>query len=321
MNRHLHPFEIALSVPTEDLEFTLNGYGMVAWADFWLNPRRLRGSDFLMRWSQGRWSEDRIVEAIDETTDYFALPYGLSSTAPDDVREYELYWERLAAAGLGQVKRPDLLVIRKADDPIVQAILQTVGGIQELPFVPEDRPELQAILRKAVLAIECENSLWVARQMPDYQKTLAPQKRLGGRPGLKKNSVLPNVFLKDEDRIPLRRWQEQTNVPIHIWQVFYDLAMGIAFDTAEQLITTGLIEPTVQTFQAPGGATQRKAVYKIYQHYTYTVGESREEPTLRAASITDKNGHILPYVRFEGGAMALSQTALQVLHEVEEQRG
>jgi hypothetical protein len=49
----MHPFENVLSVAAEDIEFELRGRGAVPWADFLLNPRRLRGSDFLMRWSQG----------------------------------------------------------------------------------------------------------------------------------------------------------------------------------------------------------------------------------------------------------------------------
>jgi len=38
-----------------------------------------------------------------------------------------------------------------------------------------------------------------------------------------------------------------------------------------------------------------------------------EEPQLVADSITDKNGHILPYVRFVGGKSQLSEQALNVL--------
>lgn len=103
-------FEVNLSVAAEELEFELRGHASVPWSDFLLNPRRLRGSDFLMRWSQGRWSEDLLVEATNRTAHYFALPYGPSSTAPDDVREFELYFERLDAAGIGDMKRPDLLI-------------------------------------------------------------------------------------------------------------------------------------------------------------------------------------------------------------------
>lgn len=57
----MHPFERVLSVSTADLELELRGVKEVVWADFLLNPRRLRGSDFLMRWSQGVWSEKRLV--------------------------------------------------------------------------------------------------------------------------------------------------------------------------------------------------------------------------------------------------------------------
>src|SRR5215467_10811045 len=110
-------FEKILSVTVEEIEFELRGYEEVRWADFLLNPRRLRGSDFLMRWSQGVWSEERIVQAVNETDRYFALPYGPSGTAPDDdVRAFELYFERLEAAGLGRLKRPDLLIFRKPDE-------------------------------------------------------------------------------------------------------------------------------------------------------------------------------------------------------------
>lgn len=69
-----------------------------------------------MRWSQGVWSEERLVQAVNQTKQYFALPYGPSGTAPDDdVRAFELYFERLEQAGLNDLKRPDLLIFRSAD--------------------------------------------------------------------------------------------------------------------------------------------------------------------------------------------------------------
>ena len=107
-------FEQTLSVTDEDLEILLREDYWVPWADFFLNPRRLRGSDFLMRWSQGVWSEERIVQAVNETRLYFALPYGPSGTAPDDdPKAFELYFERLEKAGLAGIKRPDLLIFPK----------------------------------------------------------------------------------------------------------------------------------------------------------------------------------------------------------------
>ena len=132
----MHPFEKELLVATEDVEIELRGIYEISWADFLLNPRKLRGSDFLMRWSQGVWSETRLMDAINKTNLFFAIPYGPSGTAPtDDVRAFELYFERLEAAGLGKLKRPDLLVFKIADKPFVEEFLNSVGGDMELPFI------------------------------------------------------------------------------------------------------------------------------------------------------------------------------------------
>lgn len=314
---HPHPFEEALSVSLEEIEFELRGHPPVGWAEFLLNPRRLRGSDFLMRWSQGVWSEERITEAVNSSERFFAIPYGPSGTAPDDdPRAFELYFERLEQAGLGKVKRPDLLVFRREDKDNVEEAVRGVGGLAELPFIPEENACVRELLSKAVIAVECENSLWRAKQMPSYGTTLTPQRRLGGKLGLKKSAVLPTVILKEEDRSPLRDWQTRAGVPIHIWHVFYDLAFGVSFDRVEELIEVGLIEPTAQTFQAPGGAVSKKVIYKVYYHYAYSLGEAREEPKLTPAHIEDKNGHILPFVRFEGGSLALSADVLHVLEDL-----
>src|SRR5436305_15006877 len=110
-----------------------------------------------MRWSQGVWSEERLREAVNETGRYFALPYGPSGTAPeDDPRAVELYFLRLEKAGLGQLKRPDLLIFRRTDQATIDEVVNALGGIEELPFTSEDEPLMQALLAKAILAIECE---------------------------------------------------------------------------------------------------------------------------------------------------------------------
>ncbi|MGA2863753.1 MAG: AccI family restriction endonuclease [Verrucomicrobiota bacterium] len=149
--------------------------------------------------------------------------------------------------------------------------------------------------------------------MPDHATPLTPQKRLGGRLGLKKGAVLPTIIIKEEDRKPLRNWQTDRKIPIHIWHAFFDEAYGISLADAETLISRGDIEPTKQVFQAPGGATTEKVIYKIYYRHAYPLAVTVEEPKLIADSITDKNGHILLYVRFVGGQSRLSTEALSVL--------
>ncbi len=312
--RPMHIFEKVLCVSAEELEFELGAAGILPWADFLLNPRRLRGSDFLMRWSQGAWSEERLVQAVNETKRFVAIPYGPSGVAPDnDVRAFELYFERLEHAGLGKIKRPDLLIFTAADAPKIQDLIQALGGATELPFIPEEDPRMKELLSHALIAVECENSLWRARQMPDFKTELKAQKRLSGKLGLPKTAVLPTVILKDEDLGPLREWQKKNGVPIHIWHVFYDMAFGLSLQRAEELIRDGLILPTLQIFQAPGGATTKKAIFKIYYHYAYSLGVASQEPRLAAESITDKNGHILPYVKFVGGQLELAPEGLAQL--------
>ncbi len=310
----MHSFELQLKIADVELELAFNAFLPEAWLDFWLNPRRLRGSDFLMRWSQGRWSEDRLTEAVNATQKFFSLPYGPSSVAPSgDVRAFELYFERLEAAGLGKVKKPDLLIFRAQDRRSVDADVASLGGVAELPFIAEKNPVLKRLIRTALLAVECENSLWRAEKMPDFGSELKPQRRLNGKPGLKKSAVLPTVIIKEEDREPLAEWQRRNKIPLHIWHVFFDRAYGLAFDEAERLIAEGLIEPTVQVFQAPSGATTRKAIYKYYYHYAYELGLAKAKPQLKPAFVEDKNGHILPYVKFSGGSLLLSRQALELL--------
>ncbi|MBP8960343.1 MAG: AccI family restriction endonuclease [Bacteroidales bacterium] len=311
----MHPFERILSVSTEDIELELRGITEITWADFCLNPRKLRGSDFLMRWSQGVWSEKRLTEAVNNTGKFYAIAYGPSGTAPtNDIRAFELYFERLEAAGLGNIKRPDLLVFKSSDNEFVDNFLNEIGGEEELPFITEDK--LQPLVQKAIMAVECENSLWIAEKMPDYKTPMKPQKRLGGKMGFSKTTVLPTVIIKEEDRIPLSKWQKENKVPIHVWHVFFDRAYGLSFDEAERLVNEGLILPTEQVFQAPGGATTKKAIYKYYYHYAYLLGVAIETPKLVPASIEDKNGHILPYVKFEGGSLKISDEALNILSKL-----
>ena len=311
----MHPFEKILSVSTVDIEFELRGITEISWADFVLNPRRLRGSDFLMRWSQGVWSEKRLIDAINKTPKFYAIAYDPSGTAPtNDVRAFELYFERLEAAGLGNIKRPDLLIFKKSDKPFVDKFLKIIGGEEELPFITENK--LQDIVQRSIIAVECENSLWVAEKMPDYKTPLKAQKRLNGKMGLAKNAVLPTVIIKEEDIIPLDKWQKENDIPIHVWHVFFDRAYGLSFNEAQRLVDDGLILPTEQVFQAPGGATTKKVIYKYYYHYAYPLGIAKERPELVPAYIEDKNGHILPYVKFEGGSLEITSEALTILNKI-----
>lgn len=137
---------------------------------------------------------------------------------------------------------------------------------------------------------------------------------------MSKNAVLPTVILKEEDRERLFAWENENKVPIHIWHVFFDRAYGLALREGKRLIDEGLIQPHEQVFQAPGGATTRKAIYKFYYHYAYNLGIALERPTLEPKYIEDKNGHILPYVNFVGGELKIANEAFNVLDRTSNDR-
>jgi len=344
MEKRYHPvgsFQRFLQTCPVDLEILLPEMFPQVLHDFYLSPRYLRGSDFLMRWSQGRWSEDIVKRAINATNEFHVVPYGLSSVAPSEPREMEVYFQRLDEAG-AVGKQPDLLVLPRDRYEAIRPHLEGIG-LANLPFVPES--DLDFLRSRATMAIEVENSLWVAREMPHYGKDI-PLMKLITKPrrfrkpekirqwetwttnvqrfcgqseahrrlrGFLETAILPTVIIKDEDLVPLIDWETSHNVPIFIFHVFYDEAYYISLQDARELIEGGIIIPTEQTFYAPGGPTTAKYIYKIWYSLARHLGRMTEEPEMAAKFVQDKNGHILPYVHFSGGEMALSAAILNEL--------
>jgi hypothetical protein len=131
--------------------------------------------------------------------------------------------------------------------------------------------------------------------------------------GFLETAKVPTVIIKDEDLSPLADWETAFDVPIFILHVFYDEAYYIPFQDVYELIESGVILPTEQTFYAPGGPTTRKRIYKIWYTLAQPLGTMIREPEMSAQFVKDKNGHILPYVHFSGGQMALSAEILSEL--------
>lgn len=289
-------------------------------------PPTFRGSDFAMRYAQGFWSEERIVESINASEKWRALPYGRSGVGPDNKDEIADYWAKYRAAeSIG--KRPDLLVLRRED---YDRLLPTLPA--DTTLATDD--ELSEVLKVAVCGIEAENSLWIAAQMPDYGKAKIT----------KKNFIAPTVIVKREDEAPLVAWQEHYGVPICVVQVFFDrgyiirlsditdaVAQIQAVARGEGVETLGIASMDVATLNKAKDAKQKeigvfiveqqfydsrtntataKTIYKT--HYTRATlfgvvpeGEDKK-PQLDAKVIVEANGKIMPYVTFKGGALDLS---------------
>lgn len=53
-----------------------------------------------------------------------------------------------------------------------------------------------------------------------------------------------------------------------------------------------------------------------YLLVSYPLGIANERPKLVPAFIEDKNGHILPYVKFEGGSLEFTSGAITLLKQL-----
>lgn len=250
---------------------------------------------------------------------FFALPYGPSGAAPDSSpEEYERYFERLDATGLGRVKRPDLLIFSAKEKDAVIKIVEKIGGVKELPFYPEEDTTIKNLLAKAIMAVECENSLWKAKMMPNYNYQLKPQKRLNGQLGLAKTAVLPTIIMKEEDKGQLAEWQTKNpKVELHLWHAFFDEAYGISFREIIKLIDSGVVQGKIYEFQNAGQSSTKKILYNTPYYLGYKLALSQKEPDLKAQVIVDKNGHIYPYVAFTGGKMKLENDAVKTMTRIE----
>lgn len=276
-------------------------------------PPVFRGSDFAMRFEQGRWSEDRLIEAINQTADFRAIPYGRSQVGPEDSSKIKEYWQEYAAAE-AHGKRPDLLVLRASD---YEWALQLLGD--DPTTVPE--VEFAPVVQKAICGIEAENSLWIGRQMKDYNTKV---------PLTKKDPKSPNIWVKDQDLPGLRVWMYHHQKPVVVVQVFYDVAYAIELldlitkvDTIEAAPATdrdalqkglGVFVREQSYSDSRTGIATKKIVYVAHHSVTTLFGELQGEVEAEAKVLFEPGGKIMSYVSFEGGTLKVTPEGIALLH-------
>lgn len=267
--------------------------------------------DFDQKWAQGEWAEKRVAAAINRQRKLFALPFGPSGTAPEDRMERRLYFEKLQGANRLNLKRPDILVFARSDQAEVEQLVKGAGGYLNLSFQSDEQDVIRAIVGLAKVAVECEASLWRAARMAGIRDRipLRPQRRLCERLGFAKSTKLPNIWIKKEDRDPLQQWQNAHDVPVHVWQFFFDRSYGISFDKAMAMVDAGYVSEYHQPY---GEGT--KPVYLFHPACTYRVADVTEEPTISATWQDKPSGQVVADLKFEGGNVALRREALSELN-------
>ncbi len=191
------------------------------------------------------------------------------------------------------------------------------------PTVAPDR-ELSGVLRHTICGVECENSPWKTEKMPDAKSTL-PLKKL--------NVIAPRIWVKEEDTDRLTRWSRRFRKPVVVVQVFFDRAYMVLYRTLisrarrirkvwrgekrndlQKRLGVILVEwpyPDSRT-----GRTTNKLVYTCHHTLGVCFGAFSRSPRAVPNVITEKNGKMMPYVKFAGGSLRVSRDGLKLFRRV-----
>lgn len=304
-------FNLYLQLPLDELAWELDQSDRFPSAelDFLINPRRLRGSDFLMRWSQGRWSEEVVMRALDQTGQFRVIPYGPSTIAPEDPKELEAFFEKMDMIAQ-EGKRPDVLLYDKDTFEWAKRTLEEqLGGLERMAETPSH--QVRDVITKARAALEIENSLWVTEKMPGFGKPFSRYTRGKNKGRLKPAGIIPTIIIKVEDIPRLKQWEHDYRIPIYVVHVFYDRGYFIKFEHVLHLLDSGKLALETQRFTNPDGtATSPKQIVKVPYVLCKEFG-TVINPQLIPRTFVDKNGKVMTYVTFAGGEIQLAPTVFQ----------
>jgi hypothetical protein len=160
--------------------------------------------------------------------------------------------------------------------------------------------------------------------MPDADTTL-PLKKL--------KIIAPRIWVKEEDTEGLAGWSRHFHRPIMVIQVFFDRAYMVSYkkviSRARRIKITrskakrnalqkrlGIIFEDWGYPDSRTGIKTSKLVYTCHHTVGVNFGDFRESPRTRPRVLTEKNGKMMPYVRFVGGRMRLTTEALSLFRAI-----
>ena len=262
---------------------------------------RPRGVDFLINWSMGSWSEDRVLEAINSLEDYVAFRYGVSRAGSFTWEEFAKYYERLKRMYL-HGKRPDLLVFsRETYAQLSQKELQLLSSLMDASDAEAD-----PVVEKALFGIEVEVSRWHVGIMIEYQQKRRTTSILG-----------PTFTIKEEDIKPLVRWVKDFKKEVVVIQTFYDRAYAITFSCALKLIyAVNSGQKLIGVMKKRDPKTKKMTYFVSCLKYGKLFGHFDPMPSVEGRVLVDDRGQIWPMISFVDGKLKITDDARKLLDEV-----
>jgi len=265
---------------------------------------RPRGTDFLINWSLGFWSEERVLEAVNSLGHFIAFRYGVSRVGPFTFEEFRKYYERLKQAYL-HGKRPDLIVFDlNLYNQLSECEKQVLKKLVDL-----SNAEADPVIEKALFGVEVEFSKWHVGKMLQYRQQKA-QTELG-----------PTFTIKQEDLEPLIKWARHFKKEIVVVQVFYDRAYITPFSQALSVIQNlnkGLKPPSARAER--DRKTGKYTYFISCLSYGKLLGYFNPAPSIEGKVLVDERGMLWPTVELVNGRLNVTQEARDLLDKIA-QRG
>lgn len=220
--------------------------------------RRVPGSERLTRCSESLWAIRITRDAVCRDGRYWALPW--SPVAVSSLHDGPLWDGALMRVGR-PVPPTDLLVFRGKDRDAADDCLREYSDPTAVARLDEECR--RDVLNLALAAISC-------RGLPS---------RIAG-------ADVSSWSGRDGDL--LRIWEDRNGVPVHLWAVHRDRAMGTLLRDARR--------------------TKRGLCFA--DSATYEVGVFKTGPSLRAGLLHADDGALQPYLYWFGGLLTLAPTAI-----------
>jgi hypothetical protein len=288
---------------------------------------RGRGIDFKQKFNTSRWAEDLLIRALGSKFGVTTVRYGLSTYVPEG---QELVY------GTSKYKDPDLLVFKSdALSPKEKDLLRD-GSLDWKERAALGEAGLDALLKRASVALEVEFSPYQAKEMKGRHWKLRTPEKWDERP-LKHATppTAPNIWVKEEDIEKLSAWEKDFGIPIAVVHVFDQEAFAVALakvagfrraykaegaDANKLQVTSGIFAK-IQDYDRVDmqGAGEQKPVFIVTPAAAEKVGDITG---VKVSSQVDLSGSkkYVAHVIFTGGEINISDGFIAFLSGLSAER-
>jgi len=239
------------------------------------------------------WAEEKIIEAVNSTMQFFAIRYGQSRYDGELISKkdaWKNYVTRVYTEMSKYGKRPDVLIFKK-----------DYADIKSIPPDISEKPEdeIKDIVFKSLAGFEVRSSSYYYEE---YVKARGKEyKEL-------------SITVKEEDIERLLKWRNTYcgSKPIYYVQIFFDKGFYISFDEILSIIERAKITK-VKHYRKEKDRETGKLTHFIGIDHAKLGLIAEESPTLTAEVIKAWDGKVYAIRMPKGGRFKLTNEFIQEL--------